>query len=605
MSKTKSMEIAIVLDCSNVMRGYVDRFKKEIGSILKTIQKQRNGAIKVALVKYIRTDDDTKIQHCNFTDNLHKIPELIPTKYSTASEFEPKSVKPTDIHTALGRALHDLDWTIKSSRRILILIGKNPPHGIKYHKFGRTGDKYPNGTLYTDDLDILTELGKNKIDLYMISIQKSLYQFHDEVSKLANTEPLKCNLKYVHYINVENENELIKQIQQNVIKIKQIQQNVIKIKQNRKKHEEHKTNTERVEEDLLRTETKETEPDVAVGEMKWIMNEFNKKWCPVLILSTTSKSVGVWDGEKEFKATIERLKERNYDKHDNEAMPIFHKLLTSSLDRHKAYESERTECREIQKKISSNLQCSCDDIKWLNFSNRSWYPVLIVQRSPKMFVLDKDNNVIEVREKDELKNEPPYRNASDIGTHIKRLNDICSNYRWRSPVGAQCSWKNGGHWTFSGWQDTIRTGVIERIQHVWKGETRFIVRPDDKIYTTVHLSTRTDRFEILDAVGYKSTANERLKSIENDNQSLKSKLESTTQRLKSIQNDNQSLKSKLESTTQRLKSIQNDNQSLKSKLESTTQRLKSIQNDNQSLKSKLESTTQRLKSIQNDNQSLK
>eukprot|EP01083_Nonionella_stella_P275319 934975_1 len=99
MSKTKSMEIAIVLDCSNVMGGYVHRFKKEIGSILKTTEKERNGKLKVALVNYIRTDDDTEINNCSFTDNLSKIAELIPCEHIIVDnplydKYEPISFQP-------------------------------------------------------------------------------------------------------------------------------------------------------------------------------------------------------------------------------------------------------------------------------------------------------------------------------------------------------------------------------------------------------------------------------------------------------------------------------------------------------------------------------
>eukprot|EP01084_Bolivina_argentea_P033947 62777_1 len=437
MSKTKSMEIAIVLDCSNVMRGYVDRFKKEIGRILKTTEKERNGKLKVALVNYIRTDDDTKINNCSFTDNLSKIAELIPCEHIIVDnplddKYEPKSFKPTNIHAALDCAINKLRWssTTESTRRILILIGKNPPHGVKYHKLGRKCDKWPDGLIKPDDTDILSKLGEKKIHLHMVSIQQSLDMFHEELLK---TKHMGSNMKYVHRNNVDNENELIEQIEKIVIKIKP---------KKHEEHKEHKMSTERVEADLLGTETKETEPDVVVGEMKWIQITSTNKWCPVLILSTASKTAGVWDGTKQGKVNIDRLKDRKHDKYDNEAMSIFHKLLESSFTSYEAREEKRKECQAIQKQISSNLRCASGaNVKWLKCQNKSWQPVFIVQRSyPKWIVLDKNNKLKEVK-KSELKDEPEYENSSHIASHVKRLHDICSNYRWRSPVGAQCSWK--------------------------------------------------------------------------------------------------------------------------------------------------------------------
>eukprot|EP01084_Bolivina_argentea_P247895 414689_1 len=178
-------------------------------------------------------------------------------------------------------------------------------------------------------------------------------------------------------------------------------------------------------------------------------------------------------------------------------MSIFHKLLKSSFTSYEARKEKRKECQAIQKKISSNLRCASGaNVKWLKCQNKSWQPVFIVQRSySKWVVLDENNKLKEVK-KSELKDEPEYENSAHIASHVKRSHDICSNYPWRSPVGAQCSWKDGTHWTlFSGVKDNIRTGVIERIQHLGKYETKFIVRPDDKIYTTVQLSTRTDRFK--------------------------------------------------------------------------------------------------------------
>merc|ERR1712113_307959 len=58
----------------------------------------------------------------------------------------------------------------KSSKRILLLIGINPPHGLKYHTLPRRRDSYPDGYTKIDLNDMVHEIEAKHIDLAIVNI---------------------------------------------------------------------------------------------------------------------------------------------------------------------------------------------------------------------------------------------------------------------------------------------------------------------------------------------------------------------------------------------------------------------------------------------------
>eukprot|EP01083_Nonionella_stella_P146898 462659_1 len=142
------MQVTFVLDCSNCMLDYVKHFKNQV---LKLVQEQTI-KIEIAFVIYRANDDNnatsvaTEVKSYGFKPSGSHKSDIFPPLRET-TPLDKTSLLPINVHSALAKAL-DFQWDPKVEKRILILIAKNPPHGIKYHELGASRDLYPDGPIY-------------------------------------------------------------------------------------------------------------------------------------------------------------------------------------------------------------------------------------------------------------------------------------------------------------------------------------------------------------------------------------------------------------------------------------------------------------------------
>eukprot|EP01083_Nonionella_stella_P237932 834214_1 len=156
-------QLTFVLDCSNPMLHYVAHFKKEA---LKLIQDQ-DIKMEIAFVIYRATIGSTEIKEHPFKSSGNFKSNIIPSREPTP--LDATSVEPIDIHRALHKALK-FGWKPSAEKRTLILIAKNPPHGIQYHELGRDADLYPEGVNHPTNEVILNAIAREKIHLFIINI---------------------------------------------------------------------------------------------------------------------------------------------------------------------------------------------------------------------------------------------------------------------------------------------------------------------------------------------------------------------------------------------------------------------------------------------------
>eukprot|EP01083_Nonionella_stella_P267219 902861_1 len=397
-------QLAFVLDFSNPMLEYANHFKKEA---LKLIQEQEM-EMEIAFVLY-RPKDEQDVMPSTATDitpypfkpsGSHTL-DTIPSKKS--SQRDKNSLQPTNIHGALDKALK-IGWKDSAEKRTLILIAKNPPHGIRYHDLGRTADPCPQGIPYPENSDILKAIADKKIHLFVINIDNQLQCF---CNILMNSNTDSQNIiaqEWVQCVLVESKNDLTNKLlecvtrDQDESKVRVGRVSSIRLTQSNK---DLSINKKKRKNDIY-------EDDNLVGKMRWA-KERNERY-PVLILSVDVKKATsfIWDGASTRHVALADLYQRidlmrmQEDNSVRKSYNAVHLLLERSLERQQMLQVECDQCKaqckkyqsvakDIEKMIHRKIKTH-DSLKWIRKDGK-YQPVLVLQHGdPKSFVLDTTNH---------------------------------------------------------------------------------------------------------------------------------------------------------------------------------------------------------------------
>eukprot|EP01083_Nonionella_stella_P139658 426436_1 len=401
--------------------------------------------MEIAFVIYRATIGSTEIKEHPFKSSGNFKSNIIPSREPTP--LDAKSVEPIDIHGALHKALK-FGWKPSAEKRTLILIAKNPPHGIQYHELGRDADLYPEGVKYPTNEVILNAIAREKIHLFIINIDNALDYFCKE---LVNTTHHKgIARKWVKCIKVENKNDLTHKLLDCIVGI----QDPGDSKSNEDPppvNDEHKDR-----------------PHDLVGKMRWIKTPVERGGTcyPVLVLSVNKETVFIWDGESSRNIELIYLCQRSDLVGDAKGLRKSDKgvkvLLKRSHAMQQTLSEERHQCKEQSEKSKASTQnktkqieelihgkiSAHDNIKWMQKKDGGYQPVHVIQQGDlysqhsKSFVLNMYNETLAIKSTS-LYDRPPYGTAQHIANHVEQLDRLCANYPWKRAVKCgttQCSW---------------------------------------------------------------------------------------------------------------------------------------------------------------------
>eukprot|EP01083_Nonionella_stella_P139657 426430_1 len=457
--------------------------------------------MEIAFVIYRANDDKkgtsraTDIKDYGFKPiGSHKT-DIFPSREATP--LDKTSLLPIDVLSALDRAL-DFQWDPKVEKRILILIAKNPPHGVKYHELGPRRDLYPEGVVYPTTNFLLKTVDKKKIHFFVLNIDNEMQHFCNALIHGHKKYSYKTIVhKWVKCMLVENEEDLTHKILDCIVgeqypddsksneEIEKIEDPLRNKKEPKAKSKKStkKTMPKKALPDYV--EHKD-ERDALVGKMRWVKQSIERgdACYPVLVLSVNKPTVFIWDGESSRNIELIYLCQRSDLMGDARGLRKSDKGVKLLLKRSHAMQQtlieERHRCKEQSEKSKASTQnktkqieelihgkisahdnikwmpkiSAHDNIKWMKKDKDGGYqpggyqPVHVIQQGDlysqhsKSFVLNMYNETLAIKSTS-LYDRPPYGTAQHIANHVEQLDRLCANYPWKRAVKCgttQCSW---------------------------------------------------------------------------------------------------------------------------------------------------------------------
>ncbi len=137
-----SLDVAIVLDCTGSMGGYIDAAKNNINGFVDSLSKiYPDIPLRIAFIGYRdHCDGVRRLAVLRFTKDLEEFRRFVASQPATGGGGD----GPEDVFGALKVAT-TLEWA--SATRILYHIGDNACHGVEFHQnfHSGSGDHYPLG----------------------------------------------------------------------------------------------------------------------------------------------------------------------------------------------------------------------------------------------------------------------------------------------------------------------------------------------------------------------------------------------------------------------------------------------------------------------------
>eukprot|EP01083_Nonionella_stella_P267779 904797_1 len=551
------MQLTFVLDCSNPMLHYVAHLKKEA---LKLIDRKIEMEIGFVTYRPNGPQNATELKAYSLKPiesfNFNSIPSS-----RNPTPLDKKSLQPIDVHRALNKALL-FRWDASANRRILILIGKNPPHGIQNHELGEDADPYPQGHNYPTNNDILRVIAREQIHLHIFNIEDDLKHFCHEL--MGDKYKPSIAEKWVRCTLIQNEKDLTLKLLDCIVG-----------DQDDSKTDEHQIKSAH--------ETTKHNNENSLTQMRWIMSPTKRNtWHPVLMVSANQVTARIWNGVSTKEIMLIDLYRRLDNIITDDDIDMEH-LLKCSLLMHQTLTKQRQESQTAEEMIYGEIKAH-DNIKWMKKHIYGKYkPVLVLQNDEarcqctnhrihavdhtECFVLD-TNNRIHAVDRTALLDRPPYKTAVDIVNYVRQFDILCANYPWKRAIKCgttQCSFLHRGS-IF----DTKQTGTIMSIitANSHHNYIRYCVQRQDNQKTQLVWSYEPE-FQIVDADI--DDIKKKSKALQKQNHQLTSDVKTLHAEISSLQSENHQLRRK-----HKLKELQRTNEKLKSEkhsLEDTNRQL--------------------------------
>lgn len=123
-SEVKKAEIAFVIDATGSMGDELEYLKVELIDVIGRVKTANpDVSINLGSVFYRDTDDEYVTRISGFSSNINSTIDFIKNQAAGGGGDFPEAV-----HTALNKAVNDLQWSANASSRIIFLVLDAPPH---------------------------------------------------------------------------------------------------------------------------------------------------------------------------------------------------------------------------------------------------------------------------------------------------------------------------------------------------------------------------------------------------------------------------------------------------------------------------------------------
>lgn len=169
-------DLAFVVDTTGSMGGFLEVAKRNMIDIIDEVSQQNGINIRVGVVEYRdhSPQDSLPSRSYEFTGDKKSMQQNIKNLHAAGGGDGPESVFDGLV------AGCKLSWR-KHSRRIAILVGDAPPHGV-----GAPGDGFPKGCPCGENPRTVTsQLEGQSITLYAIPLTNDARKYFEELAKLT------------------------------------------------------------------------------------------------------------------------------------------------------------------------------------------------------------------------------------------------------------------------------------------------------------------------------------------------------------------------------------------------------------------------------------
>ena len=138
-SKTKYLDLGLLLDITSSMWSWVTRAKDTLSAIIDNVKASSDGlTVRVCFVGYRDHCDSVRFDIMDFTENIDDMKAFIQKVTASGGGDAPEDV------TGGMRKVLDQSWSTVSVKQVFHIFDA-PCHGSQYHDFGNFGDNHPKG----------------------------------------------------------------------------------------------------------------------------------------------------------------------------------------------------------------------------------------------------------------------------------------------------------------------------------------------------------------------------------------------------------------------------------------------------------------------------
>ena len=164
MAEINELDLAFIVDTTGSMGGLIQSAQQQMISMMRQLLKAGEVDMRLGVVEYRDHPPQDKLpaRAYAFTDNLEKAQNAINKLKAEGGGDGPESV-----FDGITAACRELTWR-EHARRIAVLVGDAPPHGV-----GAGGDSFRDGCPCGETIDSVTRAAEEaRITLYAMGLTR-------------------------------------------------------------------------------------------------------------------------------------------------------------------------------------------------------------------------------------------------------------------------------------------------------------------------------------------------------------------------------------------------------------------------------------------------
>lgn len=170
-------DLAFIVDTTGSMGSLISAAQKQMVEIVDTLAQESEIDIRFGVVEYRDHPPQDKMifKAYQLTDDLVKIRTAINGLHADGGGDAPEAV-----FAGIVAAIEKLRWR-PHSRRMALLVGDAPPHGV-----GFGGDAFPNGCPSGETIEsVSAKSEENRMTLYSLGLNRSCEPHFEKISRLT------------------------------------------------------------------------------------------------------------------------------------------------------------------------------------------------------------------------------------------------------------------------------------------------------------------------------------------------------------------------------------------------------------------------------------